>query len=95
MKIVECIEKPFQNSTKDKRNIYKNKKSIENGSLNNSFTFDENKDDKIKHNMQKLHKNKKNILYHWYIEAKYKMENKWFDIEKEKIQFCKTNYNFN
>ena len=95
MKVVECTEKPLQNSKKDFRKIYKSKKTIGNEDLNDSFEIYENSKNNNKHNKQKLHKNKKNILYHWYFEAKDKIENNCFDIEKEKIKFCKTNYNFN
>ena len=96
MKIVECIEKPFNYSVRDTRKIYKNKKTIEIEDVNNSFAYDENKNqkNKTKPSEQILNKTKKNILYHWYLEAKSKTENRFLDIEKERIQFCKTNYNF-
>ena len=98
MKIVECVEKPLKNSAKNPRKIYRTKKSVENKEdLNNSVILDENenKNDNAKPNKQKLYTNKKNILFFWYLEVKNNIENKCFDIEKEKIQFCKTKYNFN
>ena len=102
MKVVECVEKPPQNSVKDYRKIYRTKKSAENEDLNDSINLDENESkntkntkNKNKFNKRKLHQNKKNILFHWYMENKEQMENKWFDVEKEKMQFCKTHYNFN
>ena len=98
MKIVECIEKPIQNSVKDYLKLYKSKKSMENETIsNNSYVLDENENKKFRsnYNKQKLYKYKKNILYHWYLESKDNIENKCFDIEKDKMQFCKTNFNFN
>ena len=91
MKIVECIEKPLKKESKD---FNKTTKTIKSNDLRNSLVINEKDNKKYLYKNKKNIKIKKNILYHWYLEAKNNIENKYLDTDREISLFCKTIYNF-
>ena len=91
MKMVECIENPLNEKTKD---INKTIKTVKSNEIRNSLITNEKGNKNHLYKTQKYIKRKNNILYHWYLDAKNNIENKYLDIDREKSLFCKTNYNF-
>ena len=88
LKIVKCIENNFQNKSKEVNKTYKIKKNVNYEKASEHSAIIDEDDKKSDNNFiaQHYNKDKNNILYYWYLEAK--NENKTFDIEREKTTFC-------